>query len=63
MNDFYAVVVVMLFVLGIAVAAEWYVCKSQSTMMSKVYDYGPVQGCMIRHKGEWIPLDKYRVLD
>jgi len=50
-------------VVGLGITAEWYACKTQTTMMNKVYSYGPVQGCMLRHKGEWIPLEKYRVLD
>lgn len=42
---------------------DGYVCKVKSTQMGKEWQYSLLTDCMIKHKGEWVPLHSYRVLD
>lgn len=37
-------------------------CRAKTNMMQVERSWGPLQGCMIKHKGQWIPLDRFRVL-
>jgi hypothetical protein len=40
-----------------------YQCKTIAEKMEKEVSYGPIQGCMIRHNNQWIPLDRFRVIE
>jgi hypothetical protein len=37
-------------------------CDSKASTMGFESNYGPVQGCMIKVKGAWIPVESYRTL-
>lgn len=55
----------LLFVIGMGIyfGVDSYMCKEKVRMMGKTHSYGCITGCMILHKGEWVPLSSYRSLD
>lgn len=48
---------------GGAAAYDNFSCKTKAGVMQKPATWGPVQGCMIQVKGEWVPIERYRVID
>lgn len=48
---------------GAPVAAlESYACSSQANKMRLEHSWGPLQDCMVRVDGRWLPLANYRVI-
>lgn len=37
-------------------------CRSKSVSFEG-HDYGLIQGCMVKHKGRWLPLENIRGFD
>lgn len=38
-------------------------CESKAEKMGLEHDYGIVQGCMVKAKNGWIPMEAYRVIE
>ena len=56
-------VLIALVAWGIYFGFSSYSCGEKARLMGKTHDYGVLTGCMILHKGEWVPLNSYRSLD
>lgn len=66
MSDGWYIALGILFMAGIALllgAFDYAQCRAKTNMMQVERSWGPLQGCMIKHKGQWVPLDRFRVLD
>ncbi len=50
-------------ILSVLFTSDWYACKSRVTKMEKEYSWDPIQGCMLKYNGQWVLLDKFRVID
>jgi len=50
-------------VLAASVLVPPYRCKVTSEAMNKPHRFGYIEGCLIQHKGEWIPITQFRVID
>lgn len=37
-------------------------CSSQASKMELEHSWGPLQDCMVRVDGKWMPLDSYKVV-
>ena len=48
---------------GIIYGCEEASCENKSKMMGFKYNYAANQGCMIKVKDQWIPINQYRVLE
>lgn len=57
------IVLLVVVVFSLPSLFSYYRCSTQAQFMGKQSDWGLMTGCMIKHKGEWIPLEKYRVVD
>lgn len=44
-------------------STDYFQCKAKAKKMGFESDWGPVQGCMIKVKGQWIDINKYRIAD
>lgn len=58
-----AIVVLTFLVVVVVWPINWYSCHSRAEKMGFQAEWGPVTGCMIQVRGEWVPLEKYRVID
>lgn len=47
-------------VFGGALALDYASCRSKSTAMNVEHSYGPLQGCMVRVNGRWLPIESVR---
>lgn len=58
---------IMFVIVGLIFGAIWLLnynkCSSRAEMMSLDYSWGPVQGCMVRTKAGWRPLEALRDID
>ena len=54
------VIFVLLLIGGCGLSA--YQCNSVAVKMGLHYSYGPIQGCMLKVDGKWVPKESYRVL-
>jgi hypothetical protein len=59
-----AAIAALAFMVAIALIIYWpfgaYECRSKSSAMQVERSYGPVQGCMIKVDGKFIPIGSYR---
>lgn len=60
---FLAVFALILLCMGIMYLVHSTRCSSQAKMMGTEHDYALFQGCMIKIKGKWIPLQNYRNIE
>jgi hypothetical protein len=63
--DYLLAASLVLFIAGLfslPVIVPWGVCTRKADAMGVRSSWGPIQGCMIEIKGQWVPLDNYRVL-
>lgn len=67
MNDFDAFIgICILAVIGIAltlggaIAMDYAVCTSKARAMSVEKTYGPLQGCVVKVNGRWLPIESVR---
>lgn len=67
MNDFVVIgllaVVGFVGLMGLAIAGENYKCSSRAELMQLEKSYGPLQGCMVKVRGKWLPLSAIREVD
>lgn len=49
--------------IGVAMFAENLTCSAKASKMGFEKSYGPFQGCMIKVKDRWVPIEKYRVAE
>jgi hypothetical protein len=63
MAGFIASMVACVVIFLITVGFSEYGCDSKAKMMGFKYDYGPIQGCMIKVESKWIPIESYRTLN
>ena len=71
MRDFlenFIVSIIVTIILGTAVLAlgfaiywgDEYTCRVKAEAQSMQYKFGPVMGCMVKYKGEWVDYDRLR---
>lgn len=56
----FIVLAVFLFLGGLWIDSES--CKAKAISF-QAYTYGPIQGCMVKHKDRWLPLENIRGFD
>lgn len=53
-------------VLALGFAIYWgseYTCSVKAEAQSMQYKFGPVMGCMVKHKGEWVDYNRLRYVE
>jgi hypothetical protein len=63
MNDRFEMVAYALALCVIALVTIWFAsaqCSSKATLMQVEHSYGPLQGCMVKVNGRWLPLQAVR---
>ena len=55
--------VIMAFVVLLTHGCGSIECETKADKMGLPHDYGMVQGCMVKVKGAWVPIESYRVID
>lgn len=67
MGDTILAGVIMAIVLGVSLGVAWLVggvsCSSKAEKMELPYDYGLIQGCMVKAPRGWIPIEGVRDID
>lgn len=65
-RDFAAFLVSVLLVAAImtlgALLFGWTTCMNKARMAQVEHSFGPLQGCMVRINGQWVPIENWRVL-
>lgn len=60
---FISSVVFIFFVLAFIGTLYWggdYTCKVKAEAQSMQYKFGPIMGCMVKYKGQWVDYDRLR---
>lgn len=52
--------VVVVIVVGVANLTSFAKCSSRGRLMGPEYSWGPVQGCMVKYRGHWLPIEAIR---
>jgi hypothetical protein len=51
----------LIFLIGVVpIIGDTYSCHSKWDRTAQAVEYGPVQGCMIKINGRWVPAENYR---
>lgn len=35
-------------------------CKQRAQLMAEAFSYTPIQGCMVKVRGRWLPIEAFR---
>lgn len=54
--------VTIAFVVGLSYVIALPPCEAKAKRMGLRYEYGLLEGCMVKVDNRWIPLDSYRVV-
>jgi hypothetical protein len=63
MKDTFLFVLFILFGIWAAWAVENFECSSKAKVMGVEFNYGASSGCMIKKKGQYVPIENYRVTE
>lgn len=63
LENFIVTIILGAFVLAFGFTIYWggeYTCRVKAEAQSMMYKYGPVMGCMVKYKGQWVDYDRLR---
>ena len=64
MNDeFLTLIATVLAIVGLlflSVMVNSSICRAKAVKQELLYDYGVVQGCMVKYNGKWVDYDRLR---
>ena len=61
--SFITIIILGAAVLALGFAIYWggdYTCRVKAEAQSMQYKFGPVMGCMVKYKGQWVDYDRLR---